>query len=115
MIFDTERGLILLSGCGHAGVINTAEHARKVVRAAPLEAAIGGFHLFGLDDAHLAWTIGELKRLGLRQLLGGHCTGLEAVYRIRAALGLDRARCVVAAVGSSFTLGKGINPLDVAR
>lgn len=115
LVFDTDRGLVLLSGCGHAGLINTADYARKIVRAAPLAAAVGGFHLFALDDAHLNWTIGELKRLGLSQLLGGHCTGLEAVYRIRAALGLARGRCLVAAVGSSFTLDGGIDPLKVAR
>jgi 7,8-dihydropterin-6-yl-methyl-4-(beta-D-ribofuranosyl)aminobenzene 5'-phosphate synthase len=115
LIFDTERGLVLLAGCGHAGVINTADYARKIVREAPLEAAIGGFHLFPLDDKRLEWTIGELKRLGLKQLLGGHCTGIEAVYRIRAALGLPRKACLVAAVGSSFTLDRGIDPLKVAR
>jgi 7,8-dihydropterin-6-yl-methyl-4-(beta-D-ribofuranosyl)aminobenzene 5'-phosphate synthase len=115
LVFDTERGLVLLSGCGHAGFINTADYARKIVREAPLVAAIGGFHLFPLDDARLTWTIRELQRLGLEQFLGGHCTGLEAVYRIRAALGLPRSAALVAAVGSSFTLGKGIDPLRVAR
>jgi 7,8-dihydropterin-6-yl-methyl-4-(beta-D-ribofuranosyl)aminobenzene 5'-phosphate synthase len=115
LIFDTDRGLVMLSGCGHAGVINTADYAKKIVRDAPLEAAIGGFHLFPLDDKKLDWTIAELKRLGLKQLLGGHCTGTEAVYRIRAGLGLPRKACLVAAVGSSFTLGSGIDPLRVAR
>jgi 7,8-dihydropterin-6-yl-methyl-4-(beta-D-ribofuranosyl)aminobenzene 5'-phosphate synthase len=115
MVFDTDRGLVLLSGCGHAGIINTLDYARKIVRAAPVEAAVGGFHLFALDDTRLDWTIGELKRLGLRRLLGGHCTGIEAVYRIRAGLGLDRANCVVASVGSSYALGKGIDPLRLAR
>jgi 7,8-dihydropterin-6-yl-methyl-4-(beta-D-ribofuranosyl)aminobenzene 5'-phosphate synthase len=115
LIFDTDRGLVLLAGCGHAGMINTGDYARKIVREAPLEAAIGGFHLFPLDDRRLDWTIAELKRLGLKQLLGGHCTGIEAVYRIRAGLGLPRKACLVASVGSSFSLERGIDPLKVAR
>ena len=114
LVFDTAEGLVLLSGCGHAGIINTVEHARKIVRTAPLHAAIGGFHLFPLDDEKLAWTITKLRELGIANLLGAHCTGIEAVYRLRGA-GLDRKHCVVAAVGSSFTLGTGIDPKRLAR
>ena len=36
MVFDTERGLVILAGCGHAGVVNVVEHARAAVRAAPV-------------------------------------------------------------------------------
>jgi 7,8-dihydropterin-6-yl-methyl-4-(beta-D-ribofuranosyl)aminobenzene 5'-phosphate synthase len=114
-VFDTTAGLVLLSGCGHAGVVNTVEYSRKVVREAPLHAAIGGFHLFPADDAHLGWTITKLRTFGLQHLLGAHCTGIEAVYRIRSGAGLDRKRCVVGAVGATFTLGRGIDPLRVAR
>jgi hypothetical protein len=48
-------------------------------------------------------------------LLGAHCTGLEAVYRIRKIACLDRATAVVGAVGSSFTLGRGLDPRRLAR
>lgn len=115
LVFDTDQGLVILSGCGHAGIINTVEHARKVVRRAPILAAIGGFHLFPADDKVLAWTARELARVGLVWLLGGHCTGIEAVLRLRQLARLDRRHAVVAAVGSSFTLGVGIDPLNLAR
>jgi 7,8-dihydropterin-6-yl-methyl-4-(beta-D-ribofuranosyl)aminobenzene 5'-phosphate synthase len=115
MIFDTDDGLVVLAGCAHAGIINTSDYAQKIVRAAPVVAIVGGMHTFTANDADLTWTANELKRLGLRQLLGAHCTGLEAVYRLRALLGLDRAHCVVGAVGASFTLDHGIAPLLIAR
>ncbi len=115
LVFDTDRGLVLLSGCGHAGVINTVEYARKVVRPAPLHAAIGGFHLFPLADERLDWTADHLREAGLENLIGAHCTGIEAVYRMRARLGLPRGRAVVGAVGASFELGKGIDPLALAH
>jgi 7,8-dihydropterin-6-yl-methyl-4-(beta-D-ribofuranosyl)aminobenzene 5'-phosphate synthase len=51
----------------------------------------------------------------LRHLLGAHCTGIEAVYRLRQLTGLARATAVVAAVGSSFTLGAGIDALVLAK
>lgn len=115
LVMDTEQGLVLLSGCGHAGIINTIEHARATVRKAPVHSAIGGFHLLAADDAKLDWTAGKLKEFGLGSLMGAHCTGIEAVFRIRERAGLDRARAVVGAVGASFTLGKGFDPRNVAR
>ena len=114
VIVDTADGLIVVSGCGHAGIINTIEYARQVVRAAPVLAAIGGFHLLAADDATLEWTGNKLNAFGLRYLLGAHCTGLEAVYRLRTMLGLTRQTAVVAAVGSSFTAGTGITALILA-
>lgn len=114
VVVDTPGGLVLVSGCGHAGIVNTMEFARKIVRAAPFVAAIGGFHLFAASDATLEWTASKLREFGLQQFLGAHCTGIEAVYRLRALLGLTRATAVVGAVGSSFTLGTGITALSLA-
>ena len=114
LVIDTPQGLVLISGCGHAGLINTIEHARTIVRAAPVVAAVGGFHLFAATDATIEWTAGKLREFGLQHLLGAHCTGIEAVYRLRDLEGLTRKTAVVGAVGSSFTLGKGIDALALA-
>ena len=114
LVIDTAEGLVVVSGCGHAGIINTIDHARRVVRNAPIHAAIGGFHLFAATDDQLAWTAARLKNAGLGYFLGGHCTGIEAVYRIRQLTGLDRKRAVVSAVGSTFSLGRGIDGLALA-
>jgi 7,8-dihydropterin-6-yl-methyl-4-(beta-D-ribofuranosyl)aminobenzene 5'-phosphate synthase len=115
LVFDTAQGLVVLSGCGHAGLINTLEHARDKIRRTPAYAIIGGFHLFSFDDAKLDWTGDRLREFGIRHILGAHCTGIEAVYRLRQRAGLDRQSCVVSAVGSSFSLDKGIDPLTLAR
>ncbi len=115
LVVITDKGLVVISGCGHAGVINTLEYARQKIKASPVYAALGGFHLFALDDEKLNWTSGKLKEFGLRHFLGAHCTGIEAVYRIRNQAGLGRQSCVVGAVGSSFSLDKGIDPLPLAR
>jgi 7,8-dihydropterin-6-yl-methyl-4-(beta-D-ribofuranosyl)aminobenzene 5'-phosphate synthase len=115
LVLDTDRGLVVITGCGHAGIVNTIEHARKVVRPAGVHAVIGGLHLFPASDEHLAWTAGKLREFGLENLLGAHCTGLEALYRLREEVRLSRKTAVVGAVGSSFELGKGIDPLDLAR
>ena len=112
---NTRSGLVVISGCGHAGVINTLEYARKSVADVPIEAAVGGFHLYAASDEVLEWTGGRLKALGVRNFLGAHCTGIEAVFRLRQMLGLARRTAVVAAVGSSFTLGTGIESPALAR
>lgn len=115
VVVNSRDGLIVISGCGHAGIINTAEYARKAIRQAPIDAAIGGFHLFAATDEQLAWTAGQLRAVGLRHLLGAHCTGIEAVFRLRQLTGLARRDAVVAAVGSSYTLGSGIDALALAK
>ncbi len=115
VVVNTATGLVVISGCGHAGIINTLEYARKTVRDVAIEAAIGGFHLFGATDAVLEWTGGRLRALGARHLLGAHCTGIEAVFRLRQLTGLARSTAVVAAVGTVFTLGKGIESPPLAR
>jgi 7,8-dihydropterin-6-yl-methyl-4-(beta-D-ribofuranosyl)aminobenzene 5'-phosphate synthase len=115
LIIDTPEGLVVITGCGHAGIINTIEYARTAVRPAPAYAVIGGLHLFRASDQELEWTAMKLKGFGLVHLLGAHCTGVEAVFRIRQRAGLTRKTGVVGAIGSSFSLAGGIDPLDLAR
>lgn len=115
LVVDTAEGLVLISGCGHSGIINAMEHARKVVRAAPVYTAMGGFHLFAASDETLAWTAGKLKEFGVRNLMGAHCTGIEALYRLRQLAGLTRETAIVGAVGASYTHGKGFDPTALAR
>jgi 7,8-dihydropterin-6-yl-methyl-4-(beta-D-ribofuranosyl)aminobenzene 5'-phosphate synthase len=115
LVIDTDRGLVLISGCGHAGIVNTMEQARSTVRQAPFYAAIGGFHLFPASDDTLKWTAGKLHEFGLQNLLGAHCTGIEAVYRLRELLGLPRGTANVGAVGGGFRLDTGLQPGAIAK
>lgn len=115
LIFNTPRGLVLLAGCGHSGLINTLEFARKTIRSAPVGAAIGGFHLYNAKDEQIDWTAGKLKEYQTAQILGAHCTGIESVYRLRAKLGLSRHDCVVGTIGATFDLKDGIKTGPIAR
>ena len=115
LVFQTDRGLVYLLGCGHAGVINTLAHSRKMIDPAPVKAVIGGLHLFAATEQHLAWTAAQLKSFGVQQLVGAHCTGIESVYRIRDLVGLTRDTCMVGAVGASYSLTKGITAGRIAK
>lgn len=116
LVVDSTGGLIVVTGCGHAGVINTLEAARKAVRGdAKVSTVLGGLHLFAADDSTLDWTGAQLRRFGVETVVGAHCTGIEAVYRLRQSARLDRQHCVVGAVGASYELGKGVDPGRIAR
>src|SRR5262249_13925800 len=104
-----------LAGCGHSGLINTLENARKTIRTAPVDAAIGGFHSFTARDETLDWTAGKLKENKTAQLMGAHCTGIESGYYLRRKLGLNRHTCIVGTVGGTFDLKDGIQTGAIAK
>lgn len=115
LVLKTTKGLVVVSGCGHAGIINTITFAEKEFPATPVYALIGGFHLFSATDEQLDWTADKLKGYGVSYLVGAHCTGIEAVYRLRQRLNLSRQSAVVGAVGATFILGEGIHPGLIAQ
>ncbi len=115
LVIETPRGLVVLTGCGHAGIVNTLEAALAITGARTVTAVVGGLHLFEADDRALAWTGEQFRRLGVEHVLGTHCTGIEAVFQLRAAAGLDRATCAVGAVGARYETGRGVTPGTLAR
>ncbi len=115
LLFQTDDGLVLLSGCGHAGVINTIEYARTFLGAQNVRVAVGGFHLYELPDDKMAWTAKKLKAYGVAQILGAHCTGIESLFRLRELMGLTKKSAVVATVGATFDLSSGIQTGSIAR
>jgi 7,8-dihydropterin-6-yl-methyl-4-(beta-D-ribofuranosyl)aminobenzene 5'-phosphate synthase len=115
LLFETDEGTVILTGCGHAGIVNITEYARGIAGKKPVVAVIGGLHLFAASDETLAWTGAKLKLYQVASLLAGHCTGIEATYRLRESLALNRKTAVVSAVGSSFTLGAGVAPRRLAQ
>jgi 7,8-dihydropterin-6-yl-methyl-4-(beta-D-ribofuranosyl)aminobenzene 5'-phosphate synthase len=115
LVLNTPEGLVVVTGCGHAGIINILTFAREQFPNQPVQAVVGGLHLFPATDEQLNWTADKLKEFKVANLLGAHCTGIEAVYRIRERLALSRASAVVGSVGSSFVLGEGIHPGQLAK
>lgn len=111
----TDDGPIVLLGCGHSGAVNLLEQVQRSIQQQPIQALMGGMHLFGADDATLVWTADRLNEIGLRHLMAGHCTGIEPLIRLRAGLHLTRKTAVVGAVGSRFVYGEGIYPTSIAQ
>ncbi len=73
------KGLVVVSGCGHAGMINILRSAQRSTGVDRVHAALGGFHLTGpLFEPVIAPTVAELERLHPDVLVPGHCTGWKA-------------------------------------
>ena len=82
LVMVTPKGLLLLLGCCHAGVVNTVELARKRTGVDQLYAVIGGCHLAFSSDAQTMATVKALRRYGVTKVCAGHCTGFAASARI---------------------------------
>ena len=108
LVLNTPRGLVVVTGCGHAGIVNILTYATTKYADRPVYGVVGGLHLFPAKDEQVDWTADEFKQFKVANLLGAHCTGIEAVYRLRDRAGLTRKSAVVGTVGSTFTLADGI-------
>lgn len=71
-----EKGLIVIAGCAHRGIVNTIRHARNLTGLEPVYAVIGGTHLISASRQRLEETIRELSGFGIQRLGVSHCTGL---------------------------------------
>ncbi|TET39874.1 MAG: MBL fold metallo-hydrolase [Dehalococcoidia bacterium] len=78
VFIKSERGLIVVLGCAHRGVINTLRYAQKLTGVEPIYAVIGGIHLVTASSERISLTIADLKKLGIQRLGVSHCTGLPA-------------------------------------
>lgn len=75
-----EKGLVILSGCAHAGIVNTVAYARKVTGIDKVHVIMGGFHLSGpMFEPIIDRTTEELKKINPDYIIPTHCTGRKAI------------------------------------
>jgi len=78
LFLKSERGLIIILGCAHRGIINTIRHAQKLTGVESIYAVIGGTHLISASPQRMDSTIAELLSFNVQKLGVSHCTGLPA-------------------------------------
>jgi len=103
----TNKGWYMMSGCGHAGMMNTAHKFQKIENL-DVYGAIGGFHLFRSSDDEIIETANSLKNFGLKQLVGGHCTGIHAARKIADIASISRDNLSHGAIGTVITKNQKI-------
>jgi 7,8-dihydropterin-6-yl-methyl-4-(beta-D-ribofuranosyl)aminobenzene 5'-phosphate synthase len=80
-----DRGLLVLSGCGHAGIVNTVRYVQKLTGERKVAGIVGGFHLSGpMFEPIIPPTVAAFDELAPALLVPAHCTGWKAVHRLAA-------------------------------
>ena len=98
------RGLVVLGGCSHAGIVNTVLHARKISGTDQVCAVLGGFHLTGpIFEPIIDPVVEEMKKIDPEYIVPMHCTGWEAINRFEQAM---PDRFFLNSVGTRYVFGK---------
>jgi 7,8-dihydropterin-6-yl-methyl-4-(beta-D-ribofuranosyl)aminobenzene 5'-phosphate synthase len=96
------RGLVVISSCGHTGIVNTVNMARAVTNVEKVHAIIGGFHLGTAPDDYIAHTVEAFRAFDPDVILPMHCTGARFIDALRRTM---PEKLVTTNVGSRFTFG----------
>lgn len=82
LVLDTQKGLVVVLGCCHAGLVNTLEHIAQMTGRRDIYAVIGGTHLGFCGQDQTEKTIAVLRKLAVKKLAVAHCTGFAASARL---------------------------------
>jgi len=98
-----NKGLVVIGGCSHAGIINTVKHAQKVTGTPKVHAVLGGFHLTGpMMEPVIGPTIEEMKKIGPDYIVPTHCTGWRAINQFAKEM---PAQFILNTVGTTYIFG----------
>jgi len=73
------KGLVVITGCGHVGIVNTVKHCQKVTGIDKIHAVMGGFHLINAKPEIIQNTVSDIKAMKPDYIIPMHCTGFEAI------------------------------------
>jgi 7,8-dihydropterin-6-yl-methyl-4-(beta-D-ribofuranosyl)aminobenzene 5'-phosphate synthase len=96
------KGLVVISSCGHVGIVNSVRQAQEVSGIQRVHAIVGGFHLGPAPADYLKQVLAEIKKLEPDVLIPMHCSGLPFVLEARAQM---PDRVIATSTGSSLTFG----------
>jgi 7,8-dihydropterin-6-yl-methyl-4-(beta-D-ribofuranosyl)aminobenzene 5'-phosphate synthase len=86
LILDTNKGLVVITGCAHPGIVGMVKRAKEVVKK-DVYLVFGGFHLRGKSEAEVKEIIRQFKELGVQKVGATHCTGDLAIGLFKQAYG----------------------------
>jgi 7,8-dihydropterin-6-yl-methyl-4-(beta-D-ribofuranosyl)aminobenzene 5'-phosphate synthase len=101
VVVRTRRGLVVIVGCAHRGLINTIRRSIEVTGDGHVRTVIGGTHLAAAAPPQVERTVKELRALGVGRLVACHCTGFGPSAELRSAFGESFSP---GGVGATFTL-----------
>jgi len=87
LIVKTKKGLVIILGCAHRGIISTIRHSQEISGEERVRLIVGGTHLAPKTDDQIDKTITELKKIGVQKIGVSHCTGFHASTRLSQEMG----------------------------
>ena len=97
-----DRGLVIITSCGHAGVINSVRQVQKATGIDKVHAVVGGFHLAPAPDEIVAKTVAEFRTINPDYIIPAHCTGLNTLFAVHREL---PAKLVMPSTGTRVLFG----------
>jgi 7,8-dihydropterin-6-yl-methyl-4-(beta-D-ribofuranosyl)aminobenzene 5'-phosphate synthase len=97
-----DRGLVVISSCGHVGIVNSARQAQEVSGVQKVHALIGGFHLGPAPADYLSHVIAEIKELDPDVIVPMHCSGENFIRAVREQM---PDKLLVSYTGARLTFG----------
>lgn len=88
LIVDSEKGLVLITGCAHPRIVNIIKKVKELTKK-EIFLAFGGFHLTGFEDHEIKEIIRSFKQMGVKKTGPSHCSGNEARELFKKAFGED--------------------------
>ncbi|NJF24273.1 MBL fold metallo-hydrolase [Thermococcus sp. Bubb.Bath] len=89
LAINTRKGLVVVGGCSHPGIVSMAQKAREISGVESVHAVVGGFHLIDANEERIQKTVVALKGIGVKKVYAGHCTGLKAEALFASEFGED--------------------------
>lgn len=93
----TKRGTVIVSGCAHAGIVNTMRYVRQLTNNEPIHTVLGGMHLVTANAERIKETAREFQTAGVHRLGPCHCTGFPAMAQLWLAFPKHYVSCPVGA------------------
>jgi 7,8-dihydropterin-6-yl-methyl-4-(beta-D-ribofuranosyl)aminobenzene 5'-phosphate synthase len=87
LVLSTRKGLVVLLGCSHAGMINTLRYVQSKLKDEPVYAVVGGTHWGFMDEKDFASSIEVLKKMDISMIGVSHCTGIPVAHRLKNEFG----------------------------
>jgi 7,8-dihydropterin-6-yl-methyl-4-(beta-D-ribofuranosyl)aminobenzene 5'-phosphate synthase len=87
LVIKTQKGLVVVLGCAHSGVVNTLEYISEITGEDSIYAVLGGTHLNSADDKRINETISILKKFNVKHIAVSHCTGFKAAAKLYSVFG----------------------------
>lgn len=97
-----DKGLVVISSCGHVGIVNSVRQAQEVSGVEKVHAIVGGFHLGPAPKDYLTQVVGEIRKLKPDVVVPMHCSGLNFVQEVQAQM---PENLIVTTTGSQIVFG----------